>query len=79
MNIDLAGANWRKSSRSSAQGQCVEIAYLSWRKSSHSSANGACVEIAYDGELAAARDSKNPNGHVLVFPADALRALTRLS
>jgi hypothetical protein len=26
--VDLSRAMWRKSSRSSAQGQCVEIAYV---------------------------------------------------
>lgn len=58
MNIDLTGANWKKSARSSG--------------------NGACVELANLGDLVAARDSKNPDGPVLTFPADALKAVVRL-
>lgn len=29
MNIDLSGAKWFKSSRSTSQGECVEAAHLS--------------------------------------------------
>ncbi|HEX5565623.1 MAG TPA: DUF397 domain-containing protein [Streptomyces sp.] len=47
-----------------------------WRKSSHSGINGgACVEIA--GGVPGAvpvRDSKEPRGPVLVFPAGAWEA-----
>jgi hypothetical protein len=28
MSSELVGATWRKSSRSSAQGECVEVAFL---------------------------------------------------
>ncbi len=42
---DLSRARWRKSSYSSANGACVEVA-ATWRKSSYSSANGQCVEVA---------------------------------
>jgi hypothetical protein len=44
-----------------------------WRKSSYSNGAGAeCVEVA-DGFSGAVpvRDSKNPSGPALVFPADA--------
>ena len=47
-----------------------------WRKSSHSNGEGAeCVEVA-DGVpgLVPVRDSKNPTGPALVFPADSWRA-----
>jgi Domain of unknown function (DUF397) len=44
-----------------------------WRKSSYSNGDGAqCVEVA-DGlpGLVPIRDSKNPTGPALVFPADS--------
>ncbi|MFJ6137506.1 DUF397 domain-containing protein [Kitasatospora sp. NPDC092286] len=44
-----------------------------WRKSSHSNTDGGgCVEIAeqYPGRVPV-RDSKDPEGPALVFPADA--------
>ncbi|GGR29992.1 DUF397 domain-containing protein [Streptomyces netropsis] len=44
-----------------------------WRKSSYSGNNGGeCVEVA-DGipDAVPVRDSKNPQGPVLVFPATA--------
>jgi hypothetical protein len=45
-----------------------------WRKSSYSSANGQCVEAALLGDAVAARDSKDPMGPALLFPADAWTA-----
>ncbi|WP_033337493.1 DUF397 domain-containing protein [Catenuloplanes japonicus] len=53
--IDLTGAIWRKSTRSKAAGECVEVA----------------------GNLPGAvaiRDSKDPDGSVLVVSAAAFRA-----
>ncbi|MFJ4667714.1 DUF397 domain-containing protein [Kitasatospora purpeofusca] len=48
---------------------------VSWRKSSYSGNGGNCVEIAPDFPgLAPVRDSKDPEGPALVFPADAWRA-----
>ncbi|MFF3111773.1 DUF397 domain-containing protein [Kitasatospora sp. NPDC057904] len=46
---------------------------LTWRKSSYSGGNGGdCIEVApgFPG-LVPVRDSKDPQGPVLVFPAPA--------
>ncbi len=45
---------------------------LTWRKSSYSGAQSDCVEVA-DGcpGLLPVRDSKNPDGPALLFPADS--------
>lgn len=70
----LDGAAWRKSTRSGNGGNCVEAATLSgtaWHKSTHSNNGGACVEIAGAGPAVAVRDSKNPSGPHLDFPAPA--------
>ncbi|WBB65955.1 DUF397 domain-containing protein [Micromonospora sp. WMMD812] len=54
--MDLNGARWRTSSRSSGNG-------------------GDCVEVADDLPGAVGiRDSKDPTGPALVFPAAAWRA-----
>lgn len=57
---------WRKSTFSSANSDCVEVA---WRKSSFSTANSECVEVANssDPSLVLTRDSKNPSGPTLTF------------
>jgi len=75
MNLpDLSRAQWRKSSHSSYNGECVEVTvvgHTQWRKSTHSSARGACVEVAQsiDGlpGVVAIRDSKNRDGPKLAF------------
>ncbi len=67
---------WRKSSYSGADnGDCLEItdasALRAWRKSSYSGAdNGSCLEV-HDGitDHIPVRDSKNPTGPAVVFPA----------
>ncbi|WP_063735291.1 DUF397 domain-containing protein [Streptomyces sp. RTd22] len=68
----MNGAAWRKSSYSNqAGGNCVEVSSAVWRKSSHSNQEGGnCVEVG-DGMTAVVpvRDSKHPEGPVLVFPA----------
>jgi hypothetical protein len=61
--------DWRKSSFSGESGNCVEV---SWRKSSFSGDGGNCVEIRQD--LAAIRDSKNPNGPTLTVDMATLLA-----
>ena len=58
---------WRKSSRSSACGDCVEVGTV-WRKSSRSSGSGECVEVADNlAGVVAVRDSKDPQGGTLTF------------
>jgi len=47
---------------------------MDWKKSSYSGDQGNCVEVAPVREGAAVRDSKNPTGSVLRFPADSWRA-----
>lgn len=41
-----------------------------WRKATLSQANGACVEVASLGGEIAVRNSKEPDGHILVFGMD---------
>lgn len=66
-NLDPTAMRWRKSSRSTAQGECVEVAAAAWRKSSHSGAQGECVEVAGVESMIAMRDSKDPaGGHLLL-------------
>ncbi|WP_073782467.1 DUF397 domain-containing protein [Streptomyces uncialis] len=48
---DLPGAAWRKSSASAGEGNCVEVADCA-------AIQGGCVAV---------RDSKDPEGPVLVF------------
>ncbi|TDC78498.1 DUF397 domain-containing protein [Micromonospora sp. KC606] len=45
------------------------LATAAWRKSSHSGDEGACVELAAVPGVVAVRDSKDPSGPVLLFPA----------
>jgi hypothetical protein len=75
----LTGADWFKSSYSNnSGGECVEGARLGaeWFKSSYSdNQGGACVEGALlpTGGIAI-RDSKDPQGPALLFPAAAWTA-----
>lgn len=49
----------------------AERAGLAWLKAQSSSANGACVEIARTAGKIAIRDSKDPDGPILVYtPAE---------
>ncbi|MFJ7907284.1 DUF397 domain-containing protein [Kitasatospora sp. NPDC096204] len=48
----------------------VDLAGAVWRKSSHSNNGGNCVEVD-DARPGRVRDSKDPNGPILAFPAEA--------
>lgn len=52
----------------------VDLSKAVWRKGSLSSGNGQCVEVAMFDEAVAVRDSKNPDGPVLVFTLGEWRA-----
>ncbi|WP_414507754.1 DUF397 domain-containing protein [Streptomyces sp. NEAU-L66] len=74
--FDLSTAHWRKSSYSDGNGgNCIEVAQdfpgaAAWRKSSYSNGEGgSCVEVADNLSIVPVRDSKNPHGPALVFPA----------
>jgi hypothetical protein len=49
----------------------MDLTRAEWRKSSYSGGNGGtCVEVARNlPNVVAVRDSKNPDGPALVFPA----------
>ncbi|MFF9642420.1 DUF397 domain-containing protein [Kitasatospora aureofaciens] len=53
----------------------VDLSSAAWFKSSHSNNGGSCVEVApnFPG-LVPVRDSKDPQGPALVFPAGAWRS-----
>ena len=47
-----------------------------WRKSERSNSQGACVELArLDSASVAMRNSRDPKGTALIYPADAVRAM----
>ncbi|MFI9640210.1 DUF397 domain-containing protein [Micromonospora sp. NPDC051925] len=46
-----------------------DLATAHWFTSSRSTNNGDCVECAVLPDLMAVRDSKDPSGPVLLFPA----------
>jgi hypothetical protein len=52
----------------------TESRQLEWRKARRSQGNGDCVEIASADGRIAVRDSKDPLGPMLTYPADAWRS-----
>jgi hypothetical protein len=54
----------------------ADLAGATWRKSQRSNSQGACVELArIDTATVAMRNSRDPRGTALVYPADAVRAM----
>jgi hypothetical protein len=54
----------------------TDLPPLSWQKSGRSNANGNCVELAVlrDGAGIAMRNSRDPEGPVLVYTLDEMTA-----
>lgn len=51
------------------------LTHAAWRKSSRSNGGGnECVEVAFVPGATALRDSKNPDGGILVLPATGWHA-----
>jgi hypothetical protein len=50
------------------------VSDLQWRKARRSANNGACVEVAPVNGQIAVRDSKNPDGRRLQYPAESWQA-----
>ncbi|MEV7928372.1 MULTISPECIES: DUF397 domain-containing protein [unclassified Kitasatospora] len=53
----------------------VDLTDTGWRKSSYSGSGGTCVEVANGfTDVQPVRDSKDPDGPVLLFPSAAWQA-----
>jgi hypothetical protein len=50
---------------------------LDWRKATASANNGACIEVAPAGGYIAVRDSKDPDGTWLRYPAQSWNLFVR--
>ncbi|MFD0685319.1 DUF397 domain-containing protein [Actinomadura fibrosa] len=77
--VELAHVVWRKASRSTSNGgDCVELAQAAWHKAPQSTSNGGeCVEVAEISDIIAIRDSKDPDGGVLLLTPEGFRGLTQ--
>ena len=64
---------WRKSSYSFSNGNCLEAA-PAWRKASFSATGSNCAEVGTGAAGILVRDTKDRDGVVLWFPAQAWRA-----
>jgi Domain of unknown function (DUF397) len=54
----------------------AQLEGATWRKSQRSNSQGACVELArLDAGTVAMRNSRDPQGTALVYPASAVRAM----
>ena len=70
--MEILECRWRKSSYSGNGGSnCVEVGTV-WRKSSYSgNGGGNCVEVTTSlPGVVAIRDSKNPDGPILIISRD---------
>lgn len=54
-----------------------DLARAAWRTSSYSGGNGQCVEITHQPNVVAVRDSKNPDGGMLVFTPEKFVAFVQ--
>ncbi|MFA1540704.1 DUF397 domain-containing protein [Actinomadura monticuli] len=88
--MGLSRVTWRKARSSANNGSCVEVGSWHkngadqeghgleiddrWVESRRDSQQGSCVEIPAGEVIALARDSKDPDGPVLCFGADAWSA-----
>ncbi|WP_435111503.1 DUF397 domain-containing protein [Nocardiopsis synnemataformans] len=80
--MDTKSLRWFKSSHSSFEGACLEVALTEpvWHKSSYSSfENGNCVEVAFTDRLVVlVRDTQNRDGTVLDIGAREWLGFMRL-
>jgi hypothetical protein len=54
----------------------AQLEGAAWRKSQRSNSQGACVELArLDSATVAMRNSRDPQGTALIYPAGAVRAM----
>lgn len=54
----------------------AQLEGATWRKSQRSNSQGACVELARLNEgTVAMRNSRDPRGTALIYPAGAVRAM----
>lgn len=51
-----------------------EALRLNWRKAKRSMSNGNCTEVTVAADFIAVRDSKDPYGPVLQYPAGSWRS-----
>ncbi|WP_213456248.1 DUF397 domain-containing protein [Rhizomonospora bruguierae] len=51
----------------------TDLTNAKWRKATRSNGSGDCVEVAEIGRQVAIRDSKNPEGGVLLVTRDQFR------
>jgi hypothetical protein len=74
MSENMSSADWRKSTHSNGQGNCVEVG-IAWRKATHSNSSGSCVEVGKAQAAVLVRDTTDRSGPTLVVPASAWRTL----